>query len=69
MNTRDFKKLMAAHRIKGAGIVEALRLHLVEGLNANEAATQAGIDRAMITRYNARLARPLCPHCGRPMKQ
>lgn len=68
MNTRDFKKLIAAHGITGAKTIEALRLVMVEGKSAYESADLAGIHRSAVTRANKLLERPLCPHCGQPMK-
>lgn len=64
----EFRRLMALHGIKPGKTWDALSLVMVRGKTAYEAAALAGVDRSVITRANKRLARPICPHCGQPIK-
>lgn len=67
MTENEFRKLVTAHRIRGAKTIRACRLVLVEGQTAYAASQTAKIDEAAISRALAKLRRPRCPHCGQPM--
>lgn len=67
MKANEFRKLVAAHRIRGAKTIRACQLVLVDGKTAYAAAQGADIGEAAISRALAKLRRPLCPHCGQPM--
>lgn len=68
MNRRELNKLIDAHRIRGEKTIDALRLVLIDGLTAYQASQQLGLTESTISRAKARIERPLCPHCGQPMK-
>ena len=63
----EFEQLPKVHKVKGTKPEKALRLVLVDGVTAYEAATPTDIAESQISRANARLRRPLCPQCGQPM--
>lgn len=68
MTNGEYNKLVKAHRIRGEMTIKACRLVLVEEMTAYAAFKETGLDQAAISRALARLRRPLCPHCGQPMR-
>lgn len=68
MTKRELDKLIKTHRIRGEKTIEALRLVLMDGLTAYEAAKQADVGEATISRAKKRLERPVCKCCGRPLE-
>lgn len=68
MRASAFEMVLRAHQVdKRAKSAKAARLALVEGLSQNAAAAKAKVDPAAVSRLIARLQRPLCPCCGRPV--
>ena len=68
MTAGELEKLIVAHRVRGEKTIAALRLVLIDGLTAYEAAQIIGTPQSLISRAKQRLERPLCPHCGQPMR-
>jgi hypothetical protein len=68
MTEKQFTKLVEAHRLRGKKTIKACRLVLVQGLTAYGASKETGLDKAALSRVLTRLKRPLCPHCGQPMR-
>lgn len=68
MRPKEYAKLVKAHRLRGEKTVAACGAVLVDGLTAYAAAQKIGIEESTISRALAKLRRPLCPHCGQPMR-
>lgn len=65
MTITEFTRLAKTHRLRGK-ILEAVRLVLVDGVSARQAAIRAGCTDGGVCRALARLRRPVCPACGEP---
>jgi hypothetical protein len=68
MTEKQFTKLVEAHRLRGQKTIKACRLVLLKGFTAYAASKHVGLDQATLSRALHKLKRPLCPHCGQPMK-
>lgn len=68
MTRKEYTKLVKAHRLRGEKTIAACGAVLVDGLTAYAAAHKIGIEESTISRALARLRRPLCPHCGQPIR-
>ena len=69
MTPKEYAKLVTAHRLRGAKTIAACRAVLVDDLSAYAAAQKIGVEESVISRALAMLRRPLCPHCGQPMRK
>jgi hypothetical protein len=68
MTEKQFAKLVKAHRLRGDKTIKACRLVLVKGVTAYAASKEIGLSRPVLSRVLSKLKRPLCPHCGQPMR-
>ena len=69
MTPKEYAKLVNAHRLRGEKTIAACRAVLVDGLTGYAAAQKIDVAESTISRALARLRRPLCPHCGQPMRK
>jgi hypothetical protein len=69
MTEKQFTKLVTAHRLRGEKTIKACRLVLVKGLTAYAASKEVGLSRPVLSRVLNKLKRPLCPHCGQPIRK
>jgi hypothetical protein len=69
MTSKEYERLAKAHRLRGEKTIAACRVVLVDGLSAYAAARKVGIEESTISRALAKLRRPLCPHCGQPLRK
>ena len=68
MTRKEYAELVKAHRLRGGKTIAGCSAVLVDGLTAYAAAHKIGIEESTISRALAKLRRPLCPHCGQPMR-
>lgn len=69
MTPREYEKLVKAHRLRGEKTIAACKAVLVGRLTAYAAAQKVGVAESVVGRALAKLRRPLCPHCGQPMRK
>ena len=69
MTPKVYTKLAKAHRLRGEKTIAACKAVLVDDLSAYAAAHRIGVEESVISRALAKLRRPLCPHCGQPMRK
>lgn len=68
MTPKEYARLAKTHRLRGEKTIAACKAVLVDGLTAYAAADKIGVEESTISRALAKLRRPLCSHCGQPLR-
>ena len=68
MTPQAYDKFVKAHRLRGKKTIAACRAVLVDGLTAYAAAHKIGASEGTVSRALGKLRRPLCSHCGQPIR-